>query len=119
MGTISAHFNRAEFACKCGCGFDTVDIELIEALEVVRQYFMRPVIITSGCRCEQYNYQIGGSPNSYHTKGRAADFKVDGHSARDVHDFLTRVYKDKFGIGLYSTWNHFDTRTGDKARWQR
>jgi uncharacterized protein YcbK (DUF882 family) len=119
MGDISAHFNRSEFACQCGCGFDTVDIELSEALEVVRQYFMAPVTITSGCRCAEHNQKIGGSPKSKHVEGRAADFKVQGHAPQEVHDFLTRVYKDKFGIGLYRSWVHLDTRSGDKARWQK
>lgn len=114
---ISSHFGRSEFACRCGCGFDTVDIELIEALETVRQYFMAPVVITSGCRCEKHNLDIGGSYNSQHTKGRAADFKVQGHTPQEVHNFLTRTYKDKYGIGLYDGWNHLDTRSGKKARW--
>lgn len=118
---ISAHFDRSEFACQDNCGFDTVDIELIEALETVRQYFMAPVVITSGCRCEKHNLAIGGSYNSQHTKGRAADFKVQGHTPKEVHDFLTKIYQDKYGIGLYERgdggWNHLDTRSGSKARW--
>jgi hypothetical protein len=36
MGDLSAHFSRSEFACKCGCGFDDVKPDLIEALEALR-----------------------------------------------------------------------------------
>lgn len=117
MGDISAHFNRSEFACQCGCGFDTVDVELIETLETVRQYFMSPVTITSGCRCVPHNVKIGGSYDSQHTKGRAADFKVQGKTPQEVHDFLCRTYPNQYGVGIYDSWIHFDSRT-EKARWK-
>lgn len=118
MSKLSQHFSRSEFACQCGCGFDTVDIQLLEALENVREYFKAPVTITSGCRCESHNYKIGGASDSQHTKGRAADFKVQGKTPQEVHDFLCRMYPDRFGIGLYDSWVHFDSRS-QKARWKK
>jgi len=117
MGDISQHFNRSEFACQCGCGFDTVDIELIEVLETVRQHFASPVKITSGCRCNSHNFKVGGAIESKHCKGIAADFKVQGKTPQEVHDFLCRTYPKKFGIGLYGSWVHFDSRS-EKARWK-
>lgn len=114
---ISLHFKRSEFACRCGCGFDTVDVEVIEVLEAVRHHFMSPVIITSGCRCDSHNINVGGVKNSYHTKARAVDFKVRGHEPKEVYTFLDKHYKGKFGIGLYSSWVHVDTRTGEHSRW--
>lgn len=117
MGDISAHFNRSEFECQCGCGFDTVDVELIETLESVRQYFMSPVTITSGCRCPSHNKKIGGAVDSWHVIGRAADFKVQGKTPQQVVDFLTVSCKDKFGIGTYPTWVHIDSRK-EKSRWK-
>jgi len=52
---LSKHFYRDEFACQCGCGFDTVDHELVKILEDVRKTFNAPVHISSGCRCEKHN----------------------------------------------------------------
>ena len=101
MGDLSEHFNRSEFACQCGCGFDTVDVGLIETLEEVRHYFMAPVTVTSGCRCVKHNADIGGSYDSQHAKGRAADIKVQGKAPQEVHDFLCRVHLNSCGIGLY------------------
>ena len=66
MGDISKHFNRAEFACKDGCGFDTVDAELLAKLEEIREHFDQPVIINSACRCHDHNAVIGGTENSQH-----------------------------------------------------
>lgn len=117
MGNISEHFDRTEFSCQCACGFNTVDIELLEILETVRHYFMQPVKITSGCRCTTHNLKIGGSYDSQHTKGRAADFKVQNTTPQEVHDFLCRTYPDRFGIGLYESWIHVDSRE-KKARWK-
>ena len=48
---LSDNFSRTEFACKCGCGFDTVDSLTLEALESIRKHFNKPVTVTSGCRC--------------------------------------------------------------------
>ena len=45
MGDLSANFNRAEFACKCGCGFDTVDAKLIDYVQQIREYFAVPITI--------------------------------------------------------------------------
>jgi len=49
VGDISEHFSRSEFRCKCGCGQDTVDVELIELCEVVRDLNgNKPLVVTSG-----------------------------------------------------------------------
>ena len=61
---ISKHFKREEFACKCGCGQDTVDHSLIEILERVREFFGKPITITSGNRCTTHNKKIGGASGS-------------------------------------------------------
>jgi uncharacterized protein YcbK (DUF882 family) len=115
MGDISEHFDREEFACKCGCGYDTVDVELIEVLEKVRCYFDAPVTISSGCRCSVHNAAVGGSLNSQHVLGRAADINVNLVKPEEVQKFLKSHY-DSLGIGSYSNFTHVDTRKG-KARW--
>ncbi len=114
---ISKHFSRKEFACRCGCGQDTVDAELISILEEVRNHFKQPVTITSGNRCKAYNAKVGGAKASLHITSRAADFVVKGVSPKEVYDSLSRFVGNRFGIGLYGGWVHFDTRSGKKARW--
>lgn len=118
MGKISKHFSRHEFACKCGCGFNTVDVELIEALEAVRQHFDQPVTITSGCRCEAHNKLVGGSTRSQHLVGKAADFKVKGVNSDIVAHLLMAFYPGKFGIGRYNGRTHIDVRAKE-SRWDK
>lgn len=116
MGDLSRHFNRNEFSCKCGCGKDTIDFELVMVLEHIRSHFNTPVYINSGARCVTHNKLIGGSRNSQHVKCKAADIAVKNHSPAEVYDFLESEYPDKYGLGLYDGFVHVDVRRG-KARW--
>jgi len=116
MGDLSEHFSRYEFACKDGCGFDTVDVKTLEALEGIRVHFNAPVKITSGCRCEAYNKKVGGKKNSQHLVGRAADIQVEDKSPIFVSEYAEHVMPNTGGIGRYSNFTHIDTRSG-KARW--
>jgi len=117
MGDLSKNFSRREFACKCFCGKDTVDAELILVLEEARLFFRnRSVIITSGVRCELHNQEVGGSPKSLHLQGKAADIIVKGINSEIVHDHLYKKYPGKYGIGRYSGRTHIDVRPGE-ARW--
>jgi len=113
---ISTHFHRTEFACNCGCGFDTVDTDTLSVLEAVRTHFGKPVIINSGCRCPDYNTKVGGAPNSQHTLGRAADIRVQGVEPSDVYDWLAANFPTA-SIGRYATFTHVDTRSHGPARW--
>lgn len=116
MGKLSEHFNRSEFACNCGCGFDTVDAELLRVLEDLRNHFKEPVHINSGCRCRKHNIEVKGSEKSQHLTGRAADIVVKNHPPEDVQYYLQMEYPDRYGIGTYRNFTHIDTR-GYRVRW--
>ena len=73
------HFKKSEFACKCGCGFDSINHNVVALLEDIRSYFGdRPVIVTSGCRCAKHNSSVGGAQGSRHVLGKASDIYIDG-----------------------------------------
>lgn len=112
------YFKRKEFACKCGCGFDTVDYKLLEIVENVRAHFNKPTTITSGCRCEKHNKSVGGASGSFHTIGKACDLKVKDTDPLEVYKFIDNKYPNTFGLGLYNSWVHVDSRT-NKARWNK
>ena len=115
MGDISKHFNRSEFTCQDGCGFDTVDIGLIEILEKVRKHFGKPITINSACRCDNHNKAVGGADKSQHKLGRAADIVVKGKTPEQVAEFINQSYPE-CGMKAYNTFTHLDSR-GYKARW--
>ena len=118
MGDVSTHFSRKEFACKCGCGFDVVDAELLAVLEGARQYFGKSVHIQSACRCLSRNLEVGGSLRSQHMLGKAADVVVSGVNPLEVAEYFERLYKGRYGIGRYATFTHIDVRSSP-ARWDR
>ena len=109
------YFQRAEFACQCGCGFDTVDYELLRCLTYIREHFEKPVIINSACRCESHNAAVGGSDNSQHLVGRAADIRVSGIEPAIVQELAHNM--ECGGVGSYDTFTHIDTRSNAQARW--
>ena len=115
MGDISKNFSRSEFACKCGCGFSTVDVKLLEALEIVRAKY-GAVKINSACRCAVHNKNVGGAKGSKHKLGIAADIVVIGTSTDEIYKFLDMFQHNKYGVGKYNSFTHIDVRDV-KARW--
>jgi uncharacterized protein YcbK (DUF882 family) len=142
QGQLSKHFWRSEFACRCGCGQDTVDGELIRVQEDMRAHFTEKysrarVTPTSGCRCRAYNEKVQHENNpdyipfsshSWHMTGKADDFIVERYVQRkciwvqvppdEVADYLESEYPDSYGIGRYDDFTHLDVRPG-KARWDK
>jgi len=127
MGDLSKNLSRYEMACRCGCGFDTVDIELVEVMQALCDYYAddtgHPVVllVTGPNRCVEHNAAEGGKPDSQHRKARAVDFEIKIMGERilplDVYNYLDAKYPNEYGIGLYRTFVHFDTRTNGRARW--
>lgn len=115
MIKLSGHFDRDEFACKCGCGFNTVDAELLSLCEYVRMINGdKPLTPNSACRCKSHNNFVGGSQKSQHLLGRAADLPVD--NPKEVYGKLCERFPGQYGFGLYETFIHVDSRS-KKARW--
>ncbi|WP_300733777.1 D-Ala-D-Ala carboxypeptidase family metallohydrolase [Pseudomonas sp.] len=113
---LSKNFKRAEFACKCGCGFDSIDEQIVEVAQDIRDHFDSPAAINSACRCEAHNKRVGGAKGSKHLEGIAIDIRVKDVTPREVYDYINGKYPKTFGIGLYKTFVHVDTRS-KRARW--
>jgi len=116
MGDLTKNFSRSEYACKCGCGYDTVDYDLVMFHQRIRDHFGKPVTITSGCRCEAWNERVGGEDDSQHMKAKAGDIIVHGITPKAVG-----VYADSIGvpgIGVYDDFTHMDVRSNGPARWE-
>ena len=128
MGDLTRNLSRHEFACECGCGFDTVDFQLVDWIQSCADSLVGTsgrdvwVQITGGNRCAEHNASIGGAENSQHIYGRAADhkffYKVSGEQIDP--EFVAKYYEGdhpECGLGRYSNRTHLDSR-GSKARWE-
>jgi uncharacterized protein YcbK (DUF882 family) len=114
---INRYFQRSEFACRCGCGANTVDAELLDLLTKIREYFGKPVTINSGMRCEAHNRMVGGRINSYHLRGQAADIVVRGVPPVEVAEFIESMGSLRYGIGIYRGFTHIDVRR-NRMKWE-
>jgi uncharacterized protein YcbK (DUF882 family) len=114
---ISPHFNLSEFACPC-CNLVMLHPKLLAKLVELRNSLERPVYITSGYRCFEYNRKVGGVVNSYHCIGLAADIKVKDINLITLLEICENI--DFAGIGLYEKKNflHLDVRPTKRARWR-
>ncbi|WP_195270841.1 D-Ala-D-Ala carboxypeptidase family metallohydrolase [Eubacterium sp. 1001713B170207_170306_E7] len=82
------HFRMAEYACDCPGYCDgwpaEMDPELLARIEALRMACGRPVIITSGVRCEARNEEVGGVTWSFHKRGQAADLYCPGMAVGEL-----------------------------------
>lgn len=46
-------------------------------LDPAREAFKKPIIVTSGYRCERLNKAVGGAKKSQHLRGEAVDIKAN------------------------------------------
>lgn len=111
---ISKNFKLKEFQCKDGSYLVKIDSRLLEKLQRLRDLINRPIIVISGYRTMEYNRKIGGSKNSYHLQGKAADIKVNSIEPKELSKYAEQVGFN--GIGIYKTFLHVDIRS-EKAKW--
>lgn len=114
---LTPNFRRSEFACKDGCGFDDIDLKVVQALQELRDKLNKPIHILSGCRCPAHNAAVGGAGGSQHMLGKAVDITIRDMAPPDVANYVERNNKafTNGGIGRYPGFTHCDI--GPKRRW--
>lgn len=130
---LTEHFTLEEFlvsetAARRGINNTPTDAvvknlkRLAERLEQVRAIFHKPVIITSGYRCPQLNEAVGGSKNSAHMSGLAADFNIFGAGGPlQVAILINQRQNIAFDqlINEYDSWVHIGIEAeGEEPRRQ-
>lgn len=112
---ITKNFNRSEFRCKCGCGMDNVSIPFVERLQVARDIYGNPYYLTSGCRCEKHNRNVGGVADSDHIATdekpcQAADIAF--RNGKELFGIITALIQAGFtriGINFNKNFVHVDS----------
>jgi len=119
---LTKNFTSSELACPC-CNQCVVTGRLITALQSLRDSVQRPITVSSGYRCRILNEQVGGSSQSQHLQGTAADIHIKGMSIRQMYDAALKIPEfAQGGIGVYpkELFIHVDVRQTKKpARWAR
>lgn len=113
---LSDHFKVKEFACKDKTPLTFIDTHLIDLLEAIRNYYNSPVIINSAYRTYTWNEKIGGTKNSYHMRGMAADIRVKGVPCKEVAMKASELLGKTGGVICYTNFVHVDIRTTERYR---
>lgn len=94
--------------------------KLANQLQVLRNVLDTPIHINIGFRPLWWELQQGRNGNSQHVHGKAADFRVEGMKPNQIYSIMEFLIDNghilQGGLGLYSSWIHYDTRK-KKARW--
>lgn len=104
----SNYFSVDEFASPDldGSGIN-MDKEFISKLDKARQYAAIPFKISSGYRTKEHNKNVGGVPDSAHTKGHAADIVCSAGVNRFI--IVTALLEAGFNrIGIANSFIHVD-----------
>jgi uncharacterized protein YcbK (DUF882 family) len=119
-----SYFKISEFDSKDGAEMPSDVkmnvIELIDNLNVLRQELGSPLYVNSGYRSPEHNKNIGGSINSQHLTGKAADIRSNEYTPKQIKEKIEELIKvgkmKQGGLSAYNTFVHYDIR-GKKARW--
>jgi len=106
------NFTRREFACPCPrCGGFPVEPaeKMVRATQALRNQTGKPVIISSGVRCQAHNDELKGSvPNSRHVIGHAVDFMVRGMTSAQVLPMAKATPGIVYAYAIDDTYVHMD-----------
>ena len=117
---LSTHFTAGEFMCHDpSYRYVRVSPELVRRLEKIRTNLGGAAIhINSAYRPPEYNRSIGGSTDSAHIDGLAADIRAEGIPTDALRRVCEVVIGKEGGLGYYPDQGfcHVDVR-GYEARW--
>lgn len=101
------HFKKEEFTCKCGCGLNNMEFQVIEMLDEARGFAGVPFKINCGCRCDKHNNEVGGVKDSSHKNGLAVD--ISALNDKDRYMIFGALFLVGFRrILIYDSFIHVD-----------
>lgn len=102
---VATNFKAKEFKSRT-CPVVFIDGELIQVLQGLRAVLRCPINVNSGYRTEAHNKAVGGSTNSAHLLGKAADISCGTLPAKTIALAAYRAYGKKIAIGLHEKENY-------------
>ena len=108
------YFTEDEMKCK-GSGTGEMDQQFMVKLDALRKKFGKPIIITSGYRSPEYNISIGGSKNSAHVQGKAADIAVSHADAYKIVSIAIELGFTGIGVSQKGSGRFIHVDTADNT----
>lgn len=92
-------------------------IRVARKLQEVRDFYGKPITITSWYRPPAVNKSVGGVSNSRHLVGDGVDFIVHGVHPLTVYKDINTLWGNFGGLGKSANFTHADGR-GKAVRWK-
>lgn len=110
---LSDHFRVKEFRARRGNSLDGDKILISEELIIMLEKLSRavkykPIIVTDGYRTEEYDKLLTGKAGQ-HTKGLAADIRVEGYTSYELAAIAEMLGFDGIGV-INNRAVHLDVR---------
>lgn len=84
---MTPHFNvydDPKLRCSCGCG-GLPSLEFMQKVEALRVLYGKPMKVSSGYRCPEYNAKVSKTGSTGpHTTGRAIDIAIERGDAFEL-----------------------------------
>ena len=77
---LTEYLGTEEVQCHCehkDCKTQVISAQTVESFRQLRNAYSKPIIVTSGFRCQRHNYMEGGTNDSRHKLGGALDLFVE------------------------------------------
>ena len=92
-------------------------LSIASELQEIRKFLGdRPITVTSWYRPVDINLAAGGARGSFHTRGNAVDFAVQGLTSDQVYARLDPWWGARGGLAAGDGFTHVDSRRS-RARW--
>lgn len=89
-----------------------MDFATLQMLDLARGLYGRPMVVNSGFRTVEHNAAVGGTENSSHLRGLAAD--ISCRNSSDRYDMIIAFLRVGFNrVGISDTFIHIDTDTDE------
>ena len=107
---IAKNFKVKEFKSRT-CPVVFLSDEILTVVQSIRTHLDVPINVNSGYRSAEHNNSVGGSKNSAHLIGCAADISSNKVSALQIAKAAQKLYGKTIAIGLHTRENyvHIDT----------
>lgn len=106
----------ARMACRC-CGALGIKQEALDKLQKVRDEYGKPMVLTSGYRCEKHPSEARKKAPGQHYKGTAFDIRVS--NGAEAHALMKLAFKHgATGVALGNGFVHMDWRNTTPVSWR-
>lgn len=120
MAKLSYSFKEEDFKCKCNqCKKEfKISLGIVGALEFIKGHFRERIEVVNGYKCSEAIGNRDSYKKSYHSLGKAVDFRVKNIPIEEVFVFCETMPELR-GIGFYPKENfvHIDLREHERTEW--